>query len=224
MTLLITILGLAVTTYAGTFFDNFNDGNADGWWLGYSHHTGVAGNWRVEDGILLQDQGGDGFIALVENLPISNQSIETQLMHKGYSGYGGVTIWYQDRYNWIAVRIYPAADGVWVNESINGGGTESYYPHLFSVYEAIWYNLRVDVDSANGKLAVYLDDTYLFTYDANTPYRTGLSGLFSGNTGAYFDNFSLTSTDIPPIPEPAAVLLIGSGLLGLAGLRRKFKK
>ena len=28
----------------------------------------------------------------------------------------------------------------------------------------------------------------------------------------------------PPIPEPTSMLLFGSGIIGLAGLRRKFKK
>jgi len=36
---------------------------------------------------------------------------------------------------------------------------------------------------------------------------------------------SITNFDVgTPVPEPASLLLVGSGLVGLAGYMRKFKK
>lgn len=197
---LIAIFGLTPSpSYAGSFFDNFDDGNADGWWLGYSQHTPwVNGNWRVEDGMLVQDQAGDQFNALVENLQIQNQTTEAQLKINGPSGYGGITIWYQGDNNWVNVFIYPAAQEVWVIEHIDNTSNLSRYPYTAGANNT-WYNLRIDVNSANGELATYINGVYLFTHNVNTPYRTGQSGVNNGNAGGYFDNFKITSNDIPPI-------------------------
>lgn len=48
----------------------------------------------------------------------------------------------------------------------------------------------------------------------------------SGGNGATLQAFNDSGDSVPvPVPEPATILLVGSGLIGLAGLaRKKFKK
>jgi len=57
---------------------------------------------------------------------------------------------------------------------------------------------------------VTLDIDRTYNLDANAGILAGL--------GAHRLSFSVA------VPEPSAMLLLGSGLLGLLGLKRKFKK
>ncbi|GMX58693.1 MAG: hypothetical protein MCSN_3470 [Candidatus Microsyncoccus archaeolyticus] len=182
----------------GSFFDDFNDGNTDGWlsvppapWLS-------EGNWRLENNMLLQDLGGDNYKFLQNNFLISDQSVEVKLNLSNYAGVGGIIVWYQDYNNFINVYMYPAySSGLRVVERINGVSQTYIYPYTYSYYQ--WYELKINANSITGEIEVYVDDVYLFTHTTTTSIKTGLSGLNSSNSGGYFDDFSLISNDIPSI-------------------------
>jgi len=85
----------------------------------------------------------------------------------------------------------------------------------------------------NGASFFELNPCYFGGWCAVTPFGEFIQGTMSGVNlelkGLYpIDNFYHydfnIEASITPIPEPTTTLLIGLGLMGLAGVRRKFKK
>jgi hypothetical protein len=206
------LLGVVGTAQAFVFFDNFSDGNANGWEL-LPGARGLPAEWSVQDGTLTQTGTDDYIMALVTSPALASQTVEVQVSTLGYAG---VVLWQQDSTNFVSVNINPASTGVYIVEYFDGQGNEVRYD--FHTGYLTEYDLRVNADSGTGQVAIYLNDAYLFTYAAHTSHRTGLSGVFAGNQVGYFDDFLLIAAPACPVPEPSTMLLFASGLAGLGGM------
>jgi hypothetical protein len=187
----------AQSAKAGTVSDNFNDGNADGWLSAPESSTNSLGNWRVVNGIVVEDAGRDHYKFLLDDYPLSVQSVGAKVLFHD-NGYAGITVWHLDENNWVDVLIYPDANILRVIESEGTAGRYDYfdYPLTGIFTRSVWYTMRIDANNLTGELVIYLDNQYLLTHTATTSHKTGLSGFNSGNGGGSFDDFQVSWTDV----------------------------
>ena len=124
--------------------------------------------------------------------------------------------------------------GFWAYDDVAGNPSARIWGH--------YTDDALDVDSYAGSAggnSTYSDGNgwsyleYTWTFDSAGGTRDGLmieTRFYDGSSAPetiYIDDLYVSSTGgyiASPVPVPAAVWLFGSGLLGLAGLRRKQKK
>ena len=204
-----------------SLFDNFDDGNADGWaFLDDIQPQSGPGNWLVQNGMLLQTSniwsyaGAAEFVyhlgtkAISGSMGWSDYSLNTILRSTDNDGIG-IIFRYQDGQNYYRILLMNDAGNSGsagsaiqrIQKFVNGEPTTLLQNKVSEAYPSGYFSLTADV--RKDTIRAYLNGELIGTTIDST-YSEGKIGLFTyANDGAYFDSVMVTEDPfIYAKPEP----------------------
>lgn len=160
-------------------------------------------------GVYLPGSGVPGSIQNVISLSPGNGFLGAGTLANPFPG--GINPYTTQNFGFALTSTYGASVNHWYSDpSLNPDGID----HMLAYDLSALAGQQYYVDLGSGPVLITLSsDTYLLTFEdlnLNDP-------MFDSD---YNDTMFLV-TRVAPIPEPVSMLLLGSGLLGLVGLRRK---
>ncbi len=207
---IIILLFITMQLYAGTWKDDFNDGDLNGWITSKTIWQGPiiadAGVWRVEDGMVIVGDGAGNVthsIGVSDGWSWSDYTVEVSVKVSN------------PLQNWQIVGLFISPEfgvtsGLNIRDILGDVFAEGFtYTHAFALMNHIspkpfkmepnvWYRMKIKVeDKVDDKIGIiqcFIDDKPIVQFEG---YRKGSPGVLVHQTIAMFDDFVVTGPDIP---------------------------
>jgi len=196
LSILISFMMLAGSSFAGTWEDNFDDGKADGW-------TEVSGEWEVKDGTYQQttlnpeyfktiyEFGGwtdytlEVDVTIVEGGPNSTSVCAGVLIRTDQTGSAGYRLWIRDDNSGFQFSVW----------------MENTFAHVITdaaekATPGQAYRLKVQIEGFT--LSCWVDDRVMFEehVDEDELFPAGQIGFISYNAHSQYDNLKIYGENV----------------------------
>jgi len=208
----LTLFLLAGSTWAGTFSDNFNDGNMDGWTLFKPPFGPPNSTWKIENGELVLEAVDTPIIFFIGESTWKNYTVrvKAKMVKHQYDVVWAEGILLPVRFNsppnlylfgvGTTGNVVPIGEEKRAYATFGREGSAAFHHFEFEPFEwqlDTWYDLRIT--AKEDFFQFYINGALVLEYtDATHPTGgVGISVCCMRGTTVHYDDFSLTGDDVP---------------------------